>query len=137
MNRLFPSLVIVLAACQDIDKQSSSTSPSLDLTEISSIEIQSVGDVKSNSILRCVVDAVDENGAPTAAHIEWRNASRDTRLGIGDSLRLQPQDISPNEEVECVARVGTGDSIEERTARVVVENTEPTLTDVQVLPSEA
>ena len=63
MNRLFPSLVIVLAACQDIDKQSSSTSPSLDLTEISSIEIQSVGDVKSNSILRCVVDAVDENGA--------------------------------------------------------------------------
>ena len=56
MSRLFPSLVILLIACQDQDKQDSTTQGSV---EISNVEIQSEGVIQSQSTLICVVDATD------------------------------------------------------------------------------
>ncbi len=98
---------------------------------ITSLTINTSGDVLTNSVLTCSVVAEDLDGLPLSIEYSWLIDG--TNVLTGDTITLTPTLAAPESVVECMASIddGFGGTAQESVA-VTVGNQPPVLTSVDI-----
>ena len=102
------------------------------------VSVETQGNPTTKSTVYCNASAQDNNfNDPLSMNVEWFNISQDVSIGSGTSLSLNPNKVSPNEEISCVATFTdtAGESISGSDS-IVIENTPPIIHGLTITPSD-
>jgi hypothetical protein len=131
MSRSIVIFLGLFTACEQEPENEKNIAP-----EITSFSIDPSENVSTSTRLVCLVSATDQNNDPLSLQYSWTDA-QGAELGTDALLQLDPQMVSPQDEVTCTAIVGDGiDDDVSQSASVVVNNTEPTIDSFSISTDE-
>ncbi len=89
-----------------------------------------------NDVLTCTVVVSDADGETPTEVYSWQNLTTGQNLGGGQTLDLATVPLVGNDSIECTVMVTDGDgATDSSVATVIVQNTPPVVSNVQISPS--
>ena len=89
-----------------------------------------------NDVLTCSVVVSDADGEIPTESYTWQNLTTGQALGGGQTLDLATVSLVGNDSIECAVTVTDGDGATDSSiATVIVQNTPPIVSNVQISPS--
>ena len=102
---------------------------------ITNISISPSGPIFTSSEIQCIATASDDDNDSLTMSYQWLD-QEDNLLGETADLVLNSSMAKPGESVFCVVTVSDGEAIESGQTNVVIENTPPEVTEVQITPND-
>ena len=121
--------VLGLLACSGEKPEPESNSAPV----FTNIEITPFEGVTTSTELLCFAIATDEDNDALVLTYQWTDIEGNI-LSDTDILTLSPETVSPTTELTCTATVSDAEFSVTNQARVIVENTEPTVSNVSISP---
>jgi hypothetical protein len=122
--------VVGLVACSDTEKTEVKTIPT-----INSIFISPTENITTSTELLCVATASDEDNDALTITYQWHD-TQDNVLAETDAFVLSPDVVQPTASLTCTVTVTDGENTITEQASVIVENTDPTVSNVSISPQE-
>ena len=89
-----------------------------------------------NDVLTCTVFVTDADGETPTETYSWQNLTTGQQLGSGSTLNLAAVALVGNDSIQCSVTVTDGDgATDSDQTTVIVQNTPPIVSNVQVTPS--
>ena len=135
MHKYLPSIIILLAACQE-EENKTSESAANHSPGIIDVQVNPDDNVKTIDTLNCEFEATDIDGDPLAVEINWYNVETGEMLGDKAYLQLNADAVDPGDNVMCEVTV-KDPSGESATASddISVSNSEPVVEKVEISPT--
>lgn len=102
---------------------------------ITGISIAPSGAVFTTSEVQCIATATDDNNDALTMSYQWQD-EQGSSLGEGTSIALNYEMVRPGDSLYCFVTVSDGETEVRDQTSVVIENTPPEVTAVQITPDE-
>lgn len=127
---LFFGLLHLMACGENEEEEKVNSDPF-----ITSLSIGPSGPVFTTSEVRCIATAADDDNDALTMSYQWEDEQGNS-LGDGAEIALNYEIVQPGESLYCIVTVSDGETEIRGQTNVVIENTDPVVTEVRITPDE-